>query len=618
MLFISKNLGRVLEELNAKIHKDQREISTLPKIVKTPRPKVNAVDVKSQRAKGKKQFKDTAGKSIEEIDMQSKDKEEEKRQKVNPSNQPKNIGTISENHISTKFSTGVGKKSVNNAIKGTVTMKNKSGNATYVELRTDVENFTSTENCTSDALETLKTHPDYRNAQSVLTQHLKAVSSHPHDCHSRHRNIKKRNSIRSYSSVTKLKPPSQSAPSEDLRRNTFNQKDPQVLKRLTSDFVNVGSTSKMYLKVNVKPSHSEETSKVSREEHKEEFPENLNCDTLKPVQADATLQNSLHDSCVNATKPIIPLVPKPTTSTKQALPLNLWPSTEISNSGQARTKKHTTVLIERSPFDSAVLPTGSSQMYRATKETTHVPHKALEDLVKDKEPTESSKHQQDCQNPCNSNDPQSSLKMCLLTSAAKSQSEVSCFKRDYKKCSRFCGIYQCTTKKSKQNTISLPGKTQKVDTLERLVKHKGTELFEFICQTTEGDPGMASSIETKSEALSDSTRSISPQKTRISTNERNKKSVVEMANKAKTPHTLTAVRETHAGKQKFNQTELSSCSLTATSYHPPPSSMTATPIISVDISPSGHLTQRAGLSSGQQQLRQVLRNILPPSKFMLS
>lgn len=600
VLFLSNNLGRVLEELNAKIHKDQREISTLPKIVKTPRPEMNVVDVKIQRAKSKKHFKDVTGKNIKEIEMQSKNKEEENIQKINPSNQSKNIGTTYENHISTKPSRGVGKKSVN-SIKGTLTIKKKSANATCVKLRTNDANFTSTKNFTYDSLEALKTHPDYRNAQSVLTQHIKAVSSHPVDCHSRHRNIKERDSMCSYSSLTEMKPPSQSAPSEDLERNTFNRKDPKVLKRLTSDFLNVGSASKTHLKVIVKPSDTEETSKYSLEEHKEGIRVNQDRDTLKPVQADATLLKSSHDSSVNAAKPIIPFVAKPTKSTEKALPSN------PSNSGQARIKKRTTrqcVLRERSLFDSASLPTGSSQTCKAIKETTHVSQQPLEDLLKDKKLTESSKHQQDCHNPWNTNDAQSYLKMCLLTSPAENQSETSHFERNYKECSQFCSTHQRTTKKSKHNTTSLPGKTQKADTLERLVKQNGTQLFEFKCRTTEGHSVMASTIETKSEALS---KSISPQKTRISTNEKNKKRVIETASKAKTPHTLTAVGENCAAKQKFNKNELSSCSLSSTSYHPPLPSVTTNSTISVGIfttmPPRGHLTHGSGLSSGQHRPR---------------
>lgn len=599
VLFLSNNLGRVLEELNVKLHTDKREISTLPKIVKTPRSEVNSVDVKIQRAKGKKQLTDTAGKHIKEIDRQSKEKEE-KVQKINPSNQPKNIRTTSENQMPTKLSRGVGIKSVHNSVEGTVTIENKSRNTTCVEFRTDDENFASTKNCTSDSLETLKTHPDHRNAH-VLTQHLKAVSSHPVDCHSRHRNIKEIDSVRSYSSVTQLKPPSQSAQSssEDLGRNTFNLKDPKVLKRLASDFPNVGSTSKMYLKVNVKPLNTEETSKVSLE-HKEGFPGNLDCDTLKPVQAVTTFKNSLYDPCVNANKPIIPFVAKPTKSTKKALPSNPWPSTDISNSGQARTKKHITasVLVEKSP---------SSQSHKATKETTHTSHKPLEDLLKGKELTVSNKHQRGCHHLWNCDDPQ----MCLLTSAAENQSEASHFRREYKKCPQFHGSHQRTMEKSKQNTISLPGKTQKADTLEKLVKHKGAEVSEYICQTTEGDPGRVSFIETKSEALSNSSKFISPQKTRISTNEKNRKRVIGMANKAKMPHTLSAVGENCAAKQKLNKNELSSCSLSSTSYHPALPSMTTTPTFSVDtsttITPSGPLTQRSGLSPGHQRPRQVLQ-----------
>lgn len=617
-----------MEELNAKIQKDHRENSTLPKIVKTPRPEVNAVDVKIQKAKGKKQVKDVAGKNNKEKDMQSKDKEEEKIQKINPSNPPRNIGTTSENHISTKLSKGLGMKSVDNSVKATATMKNKSGNPTRVELRKDDEYFTSTKNGTSDSLQMLKTHPADKTPQSALTQHMKVMSPHPVERHLRHRIIKDRDSIRLYSSVIEMMPPSQSDPSQDLGKsfNTFDPRDSKVFKRLTSDFANAGSISKMYLKVNIKPSDTkltEETGKVSLKEHKEGFPVNLECGKLQPVQTEESLPNSTCDSCGNATKPTVLSVAKPAKTTKKALPSNPWPSKAISNSGQARTKKRTTacVLIERFPFDSAALPTGSIQTDKATKESTHVPRNAPEDLLKDKEQTESSKHQQDSRNPFNTNDTPSCLKVCLLTSAAENQSETSHFKRDYKKCSQFYSIHQRTTKKSKQNAISIPSKTQKVNTLEMLVKQNGTGLFESICQTTDADPGMASSVDRKPEALSNSSKSIPAQKTRISTNEKNKKTILETANKAKTSLTLTAVRENRAAIQKSNKNELSSSSLYSTAYHHPLSSTTTTPTIfagvSTTISTSGHLTQESGLYPGPQSPRQALRNVLPPPENVL-
>lgn len=625
MPFLSNNLNRVLEELNAKIQKDHRENSTLPKIVKTLRPEVNAVEVKIHKAKGKKQVKDMAEKNNKEKDMHNKDKEEEKIQKTNPSNPTRNIGTTSENHTSTKLSKGLGMKSVDNSVKATATLKITSGNPPRVELRKNDEYFTSTaaSNCTADSLQILKTRQRGKTPQSVLTQHMKVDSPHPVECHSRHRNTKDRDSICLYSSVIEMMPPSQS----DLGRsfNTFEPKDSKVFKRLVSDFANVGSTSNMYLKVNIKPSdtkHTVEMGKVSLKEHKEGFPVNLECSKLKPVQAEEYLPNSSCDSCGNATKPTIPFVAKPAKATKKASPSNPWPSKAISNSGQARTKKPTTtsVLIEKFPFDSAALPTGSIQTDKDTKETTNVPHNAPEDLLKDKEQTESSKHQQDSHNPFNTGDTPSCLKACLLTSAAEDLSETSHFKRDYKKCSKFCSIHQHTKKKSKQNAISSPTKTQKANTLETLVKQNGTGLFESICQTSAAD-GITSSVKSKSEPLNYCSKSIPGQKTRISTNEKNKKRILKTANKAKTSLALAAVRENCATIQRSIKNELSSSSLFSTAYRPPLSSTTTTPTVlagvSTSIPTSVQLTEESGLYSGPQSPRQALRKVLTPPQSVL-
>lgn len=518
-------LLRVLEELNVKMSEDQRQNSTLPKIVKTPRPDVSAVDVKIPRAKGKKRFKDAVDRNVKETRMQSGDKER------SPSNQPKSIGTTSESHTAAEPFPGLGFKRADDSAKGSITMKNTPGNG--VEPRKDDGNGSS------------ETHPGHRNAQRVLRL-MKAASSHPVDCHSKQMSFRDRTSTCLNSSATETRQHFQSAQNEDLGRNTLNRKRPKVLiKRQTSDFSNVGSAATVFLKANVEAPRKEDSKKVSLEQRKEDFLANRKRDTLKPVQADSTLQRNLHDSCVNATKPVIPAGAKPTKTSKKALHLNPDPSTD------------TTVFspIVRSPFDGAAQPPGRGQPYKVPKKTKRVSHKPLEDPPEDNQPTEPSK-----------NVPRSCLKTSLLTSAAENQSETSRLKRDDKNCSHYHRIQQCTAQKSKQNSTSSAAKTQNAETLERLVKRNKTD----------GAPAVKSSAQTKCKDPNTSGESKSTRKSRISINER----VVEMESKVKTGATLSAVGENRAAKQKFSQTELSSCRLSSIVCRPP-----------LTMSPGGHLTR---------------------------
>lgn len=626
MIFLSNNLDRVLEELNAKIQKDQRENSTLPNIVKTPRPELSAVDVKIRKTKSKKQFKDLAGTNTKEKDVQSKDKEEERIPKINPPNSPKSIGTTPGHQFHTKPQKGFGTKSVENSVNTTAAMKNKPGWPASVELREEDEFRTPTKNCTTDPSETLRTHPEDRSSQSLLTQHGRVVPPHPVERHSRQRNMKDRDSIGFHSSVIEMMSPSKSDSSQDSGRtlNTFDPKHSKVFKRLTSDF------PKTCFKGNIKTSDTkvkQVIGKCSLQEHKEGLPVNVECEKLKPVQSDTSLlNNNTLDSRVNTTKPIIPSVAKPTKTTKKALPSNLGPAKALSSSGQARRKKRTTAgsSSERVPLgsDTTPRPKGSLPNYIITKETTHAPHKTPEDLLKDTEETQSSRHQQDGHGPVISNDPPSCLKMGLLTSAAENQAETSHFKSGYKKGSQLCSIQERTTKKSKQSGPSIPSRTHKANTLETLVELNGPGLSEssfpkslssvdqtskgsrssdvLESDTTEANPGTASSAEKLPESLKNSSTSTTTQKTRIFTNDKNKKGVQEMPNKTKTSLTLTALTQNCAAMQKSSRSESSSTSLSPAAHRPPLPSATPTPNAT-----SGPLSQESGVDPGPQGQRQA-------------
>lgn len=643
------HLNRVLEELNAKIQKDHRENSTLPKIAKTPRPEVNESDVKIQKVKDKKQSKDVEGKINKEQDKRSKDREEEKIQKVNPSNTTKIIGTTSENPFPAKLSKGLGSKSVDNTAKATTGIS-KAGKATHTELRKGAEHFKLTKTRTSDSLETFKTHLKDNNPMSALPKFGKAVSPQPVECHSKHKDTKDRDSTGLDSSVMEVTPLSKSDPSQDLGRsfNTLNPKESKVFKRPTSDFPNLGSPSKTYLKQNTKPSDTkltEETGENFPKEHSEGSLATLKCDKLKRVQAEATLSHGTCDACVNVTKPTIPSVAKPAKPTKKALPSNLRPSKATSNSGPTRTKNNTASGGSAEPPCSSnsttTLSIQSPQTYssKATKDTIHVPHNHPVDLPNDKEHAEASKHPQDSWIPSSISDLHRCLKMSPLTTTAANHSEISHVTRDYKQYTQLCSTHQQTTEEYRRTSTSMPSQTSKSNmtsgtkipnTLEVLVKENRTDFFESISpptisfsdqtskscrssdvelksKTIEAGPNMKSSVELKFESLSHFNKPITTQKTRTSTNDQNNKSNPEMRNKATTSLTSSAIRENQAAMRRSKKNKLGFSSSYCASHPAPVSSTPTISTLSVIIanipSTSGHLTQEPGLYPGSQSIR---------------
>ncbi|XP_073331662.1 uncharacterized protein [Pagrus major] len=116
---------RVLDELNAKIQKDHRENSTLPKIAKTPRREKDEGDDKNRRGKDKKQSEDMDVKVNKEKEKRDKESGVEKIQKSKgkqPLKTPKTIGSTSE-PLTIKQTKTLGAKIINNASKTTVAMR---------------------------------------------------------------------------------------------------------------------------------------------------------------------------------------------------------------------------------------------------------------------------------------------------------------------------------------------------------------------------------------------------------------------------------------------------------------------------------------------------------------
>ncbi|XP_040887562.1 cyclin-dependent kinase-like 3 [Toxotes jaculatrix] len=168
---------RFLNELNAKIQKDYRENSALPKITKTPRREKDEGNEKNPRGRDKKQLEDVDAKVKKEKEKKDK-KEEEKMEKVKgkqPSKLSKTIRNTSEPSMSTKQSRTSGAK----------VMKNKPGKDTGAGLRKEGEIFKPAKTLTSDSLEGSKSVTGLKDSDTVTVKakYGKAASPEPREGH---------------------------------------------------------------------------------------------------------------------------------------------------------------------------------------------------------------------------------------------------------------------------------------------------------------------------------------------------------------------------------------------------------------------------------------------------
>ncbi|XP_060922549.1 cyclin-dependent kinase-like 5 [Limanda limanda] len=131
---------RFLKELNAKIQKDQRENSNLPKITKTPRRSKEERNEQNQRSK--KQLEDVSERVYKEIEKKDK-KEEEKTEKTKRRAKfCKTTRNNSEPLMSNKQSRTFTGKVFQNAARASVAMKSKTGKSTGAGSRKE---FTKSE-----------------------------------------------------------------------------------------------------------------------------------------------------------------------------------------------------------------------------------------------------------------------------------------------------------------------------------------------------------------------------------------------------------------------------------------------------------------------------------------
>ncbi|KAK2863293.1 hypothetical protein Q5P01_002826 [Channa striata] len=126
---------RFLDDLNARIEKDHREIFTLPKLTKSPRRDKDEGNDKTHKGKDKKQLEDmderVNEKEKKERMVDEKTDKLKRKQHLKP---PKTILNISEPLTSTKQSKTLGTKIIENAARVPVSIQSKPGKATGAEL----------------------------------------------------------------------------------------------------------------------------------------------------------------------------------------------------------------------------------------------------------------------------------------------------------------------------------------------------------------------------------------------------------------------------------------------------------------------------------------------------
>ncbi|CAK6976837.1 G2-specific protein kinase nim-1-like isoform X1 [Scomber scombrus] len=251
---------RFLDELNAKIQKDHRENSTLPKITKAPKRERDEEDERNQRCKDKKQSEDLEVKVMKEKEKRDK-KEEEKMEKTKgkqPSKLSKTNRNPSEPLMSTKQSKTSGAKVFDNAAKTTVTTKSKLGKPTGAQLRKELEISKLSKTSKSDS-EATKTATDLKDNNAVATKskHGNVASTEPMGDHLKNMDIKHIDYRCSESS-------------QEFGKNCNNTdtKVPKTLKSLTTDNPNGSSFPKPRLESVVDGTETNITLKtVSKNDH---------------------------------------------------------------------------------------------------------------------------------------------------------------------------------------------------------------------------------------------------------------------------------------------------------------------------------------------------------------
>ncbi|TDG99429.1 hypothetical protein EPR50_G00194180 [Perca flavescens] len=508
---------RFLDELNAKIQKDHRDNSTLPKISKTPRRERNEGDDKNRRSKDKKRAEDVN----EKVNKERERKEDEKKEKTKGkqhSKLSKTVRNTSEPLIS-KQSKTFGAKNIDNAAKTTVAVKSKPGKATGVDLRKEREIPKSTKTRNSDFLETTATATHLKDnntvvpkpkqgkvaSQATREEHLKTTDTKDGDSTSLNSSCS--DSIVpnvTEKSLMEIWRSSNSEQSQEFGKswNNSNTKVPNLSESSTTDHPNGTSSPKASLNSTIDRTDTHLTQKMGKSSTTE-YPEGSSTVATSKIansdQVETSFTKVATPTTPSVTKPCETLTtlehqgncsmdtePKKASECPKGLPSSPKPATNntslftspLKTLTSDLSRQSSTILIEISPAISTATPpkgslnsklskTGSSSDPKPQNDTTCVPNKPSRGLPTDRKPTEVS---------IASNNQQVANEHhgCLKISPASNHIDVSnASGGKYKENpdpSELCRIHQQSTSESKITTesritsASMPNEIPKTNT----------------------------------------------------------------------------------------------------------------------------------------------------------
>ncbi|XP_037335743.2 cyclin-dependent kinase-like 2 [Pungitius pungitius] len=426
---------RFLDELNARIQKDNRQSSTFPKITRTPR--WSEGDHKNRGSKDKKQ----------PVGVDQKVNKETKGKQ--PLKLSKTVRNASEPLMPTKKDKTGGLKTTSNAAETTVAMKGKTGKATRAELRKHLEISKLTKTLTSDSLEVDETANHLKENDTVAAEakHGAVAAPDPGPNHVKTVDAKDRDSSGLHSSysdyvvsrvierhVTGIRRSSKSEPIQDSGKSqsNSNSKVPKLSKSSTTD------PPKPSLKSTSDRKDTHLTEKVDKMLLSNDLIEvvtptipsvSKSFQTTMPSEHRLNMEGGQRGTAESPK--VLPSNPRPQKSTSNFGPKMTQNPKSLSHSPSGSltpisSRQSLSVCTEANPAHSSVTPPKGT----STSSSNSAPNKPLRGLLTDRDPTEGSvatKSQQDSIHTFikDLKEAQGCLKMGLSTKTSANHTEIS-------------------------------------------------------------------------------------------------------------------------------------------------------------------------------------------------
>ncbi|XP_034425281.1 cyclin-dependent kinase-like 2 [Hippoglossus hippoglossus] len=382
---------RFLNELNAKIQKDHRENSNLPKITKTPRREKEERNEQNQR--GKKQLEDVSEKVYKEIEKKDK-KEEEKTEKTKRRAKfSKTTRNTSEPLMTNKQSRTFTGKVFQNAARASVAMKSKTGKSTGAGLRKELPKSEKT--LTTDSSQGSKTATGLKdnNSETEEPKHEKDASPEPREDHLQStKNTQDVDSTGFYSSCTDTAVSSEKNVMDICRSSKSKSSQEYMKKSWNNPNLRVPKMSKSsttdHVRLSLKSFHQAalEACQPSSSDHTEASTLNKPTDT-KPCEIlhSSEHQNNQLTTERTRTSECSKVSNSGPEMTRTNASLSINPSGTHTSDLKEAPPAHSTMTLPKGTSNQSLYKTDLTSTAKPSNDTTCAPNKPSEDLPKDKD-----------------------------------------------------------------------------------------------------------------------------------------------------------------------------------------------------------------------------------------